>query len=165
MYLHIHWKSCAHWSRKKSCAVFKPNSHFRFLVPPKVLTHSMPLNAYSIDEFGPGVKDMMLCRWSTSIMAQLDLGRVTLRIRDSQLQLHLTAAVRFSRSQKQDTTRNQKHISQISHLVSNWVTEAPDMELRFFIGGDWVLRSAVDTLVTGLKDKICGLKARSKIHI
>lgn len=37
------------------------------------------------------------------------------------------------------------------------------MELRFFICGDWALGSAVDMLVTGLKDKICGLKARSKI--
>lgn len=96
-------------------------------------------------------------------MAQLDLGRVTLRIRDSRLQLQLTAAVRFSQSQKQDTTRNQENISQISYLVGNWVTEAPGMELRFFICGDWALGSAVDMLVTGLKDKICGLKARSKI--
>lgn len=94
-------------------------------------------------------------------MAQLDLGRATLRIRHSQLQLHIAATAHFKQIQSNSSMGIQDGLSQLPDLEGVWVTEAPEMELRFFLSSNWALKNAVDTLVSGLGNKLCGLKVSS----
>lgn len=71
-------------------------------------------------------------------MAQkLDLGQCTLRIRDSKLQLHLAASAHFTQPPSHGTLQIPIDLSELSNLESVWITEAPELELRFFVGGNW----------------------------
>lgn len=92
-------------------------------------------------------------------MAQFDLGQATLRIRGSHLQLHLAATVQLHQPQSDDRPNPQRFVSQVSDLDGIWITEAPEIKLRFFIRCDWKLKDEISTLVTGLRDNLCGLKA------
>jgi hypothetical protein len=92
-------------------------------------------------------------------MAPLDLGLVTLRIRDSQLHLRLKATAHINRLEKDKEAEEQESPSQLHDSSNFWITEAPEIELRFlFFSRNWTLKDAVDTLVSGLGDKLCGLK-------
>jgi hypothetical protein len=95
-------------------------------------------------------------------MAQLDMGRATLRIRDSKLQLHLAATAHFNQLQNSNMMRIEEGLYQLPDIEGIWVTEAPEMELRFFISSDWALKNAVNTLVSGLGNKLCGLRVSFK---
>ncbi|CAG8393821.1 unnamed protein product [Penicillium salamii] len=95
-------------------------------------------------------------------MAQLDLGRATLRIRDSPLQLHLFATANLCQLQIRDETTPSGETIQLSDLKHVWITGAPEMQLRFFLGYDWKLRSAVDILATTLRAKLGALEAGSR---
>ena len=71
-------------------------------------------------------------------MAQkLDLGRSTLRIRDSKLQLRLAASANFTQPLNHGAPQIPIDLSHLPNVESVWITEAPELELRFFIGGNW----------------------------
>ncbi|CAG8095168.1 unnamed protein product [Penicillium salamii] len=95
-------------------------------------------------------------------MAQLDLGRATLRIRDSPLQLHIFATANLSQLQIRDKTTPPRETTQLFDPKDVWITGAPEMQLRFFLGYDWRLRSAVNILATTLRAKLDALEAGSR---
>jgi hypothetical protein len=85
---------------------------------------------------------------------KVDLGRSLLRIRGSQLQLSLTTSARFSQSPSHGTTA----VSPGSRLEDIWITEAPELDLRVFIGSNWGSEDAVASFVSRLEPQLCGLK-------
>lgn len=91
-------------------------------------------------------------------MAQtLDLGKSTLRIRDSKLQLRLAASAHFNQSPSHPTPEIPIDLSQLSNLESIWITEAPELELRFWIGGNWDQNEAA-AFISKLRDKLCDME-------
>lgn len=91
-------------------------------------------------------------------MAQiLDLGRSTLRIRDSKSQLRLAASAHFTQHTSHGTPQIPIDLLQMPNLESVWITEAPELELRFFIGGNWDRNEAV-TFVSKLRGTICDME-------
>ncbi|KAK4867473.1 hypothetical protein LT330_000983 [Penicillium expansum] len=96
-------------------------------------------------------------------MAQtLDLGRSTLRIRDSKLQLHLAASAHFTQPPSHGTPQIRIDLAQFSNLESVWITEAPELELRFFVGGNWD-RDKVAIFVSKLSSKLCDIEIWSDL--
>ncbi|KAJ5320347.1 hypothetical protein N7508_000630 [Penicillium antarcticum] len=92
---------------------------------------------------------------------KVDLGRSLLRVHDSQLQLSLTTFAQFSQSPSHGTTT----LSPESKLQDIWMTEAPELELRFFIGSNGVSVSddAVASFVSRLEPRLCGLNIWSDV--
>lgn len=98
-------------------------------------------------------------------MAQtLDLGRSTLRIRDSKLQLHLAASAHFTQPPSHGTPQIRIDLAQFSNLESVWITEAPELELRFFVGGNWD-RDKVAIFVSKLSSKLCDIEVRAEENL
>ncbi|KGO68481.1 hypothetical protein PITC_071060 [Penicillium italicum] len=96
-------------------------------------------------------------------MAQtLDLGRYTLRIRDSKLQLHLASSAHFIQPPSHETPKIPVDLAQSSNLESVWITEAPELELRFFVGGNWD-RDKVAVFVSKLSSKLCDMEIWSDL--
>ncbi|KAI3162076.1 hypothetical protein DTO039G3_8013 [Penicillium roqueforti] len=96
-------------------------------------------------------------------MAQtLDLGKSTLRIRDSKLQLRLAASAHFNQSPSHPTPEIPIDLSQLSNLESIWITEAPELELRFWIGGNWDQNEAA-AFISKLRDKLCDMEIWSDL--
>lgn len=91
-------------------------------------------------------------------MAQkLDLGQCTLRIRDSKLQLHLAASAHFTQPPSHGTLQIPIDLSELSNLESVWITEAPELELRFFVGGNWD-GNEMTVFVSRLSSKLCDME-------
>lgn len=91
-------------------------------------------------------------------MAQYDLGRATFRLRGSHLQLQLAATAQLHQLQNEGQPKPQRAVSWVSDLDGIWITELPEMRLRFFVRCDRRLNDVVNTLITGLRDNLCGLK-------
>jgi hypothetical protein len=91
-------------------------------------------------------------------MAQkLDLGRSTLRIRDSKLQLRLAASANFTQPLSYGAPQIPIDLSHLPNVESVWITEAPELELRFFIGGNWD-RNEAATFISRLRGKLCDME-------
>jgi hypothetical protein len=91
-------------------------------------------------------------------MAQkLDLGRSTLRIRDSKLQLRLAASANFTQPLSYGAPQIPIDLSHLPNVESVWITEAPKLELRFFIGGNWD-RNEAATFISRLRSKLCDME-------
>lgn len=88
---------------------------------------------------------------------QLDLGHSTLRIRESKLQLHLAASAHFTQPPSHGTLRIPIDLSELSNLESVWITEAPELELRFFVGGNWD-GNRMTVFVSRLNSKLCDME-------
>ncbi|KAF4766088.1 hypothetical protein N7455_005648 [Penicillium solitum] len=96
-------------------------------------------------------------------MAQkLDLGQCTLRIRDSKLQLHLAASAHFTQPPSHGTLQIPIDLSELSNLESVWITEAPELELRFFVGGNWD-GNEMTVFVSRLSSKLCDMEIWSDL--
>ncbi|KAJ5608246.1 hypothetical protein N7537_004865 [Penicillium hordei] len=91
-------------------------------------------------------------------MAQkLDLGHSTLRIRDSKLQLHLAASAHFTQPPSHGTLQIPIDLSELSNFESLWITESPELELRFFVGGNWD-GNKIRVFVSRLGSKLCDME-------
>jgi hypothetical protein len=88
---------------------------------------------------------------------KVDLGRSLLRIRGSQLQLSLITFAQFSQSPSHGTT----FLSPDLKLEDIWITEALELDLRFFIGSNWSLGDAVASFISRLEPQLSGLKVSS----
>lgn len=89
-------------------------------------------------------------------MAQkLDLGHSTLRIRNSKLQLHLAASAYFTQPPSHGSL--QIELPELENLESVWITEAPELELRFFVGGDWD-GTEMTAFVSRLSSRLCNME-------
>ncbi|CAI7564776.1 unnamed protein product [Penicillium glandicola] len=95
-------------------------------------------------------------------MAQkLDLGRSTLRIRDSKLQLRLAASAHFNQPSC-GTPQITIDLSHLPNLESVWITEAPELDLRLSIGGNWDGNEAA-AFVSNLRGKLCDMEIWSDL--
>ncbi|KAJ5229616.1 hypothetical protein N7489_010324 [Penicillium chrysogenum] len=96
-------------------------------------------------------------------MAQkLDLGRSTLRIRDSKLQLRLAASANFTQPLKHGAPQIPIDLSHLPNVESVWITEAPELELRFFIGGNWGQNEAA-AFISKLRGKLWDMEIWSDL--
>ncbi|CAG8891098.1 unnamed protein product [Penicillium egyptiacum] len=96
-------------------------------------------------------------------MAQkLDLGQSTLRIRDSRLQLRLAASAHFTKLPSHGAPQIPIDLSDFSNVESVWITEAPGLELRFFIGGNWD-RNEAAAFISKLRGKLCDMEIWSDL--
>ncbi|CAI7667079.1 unnamed protein product [Penicillium viridicatum] len=96
-------------------------------------------------------------------MAQkLDLGRSTLGIRDSKLQLHLAASAHFTQPPSHGTLQIPIDLSELSNLESVWITEAPELKLRFFVAGNWD-GNKIAALVSKLTSELCDMEIWSDL--
>ncbi|KAJ5150729.1 uncharacterized protein N7500_010918 [Penicillium coprophilum] len=96
-------------------------------------------------------------------MAQrLNLGESTLQIRDSKLQLRLTASAHFSQPPSHRTPQIPIELLHLSNIRSVWITEAPELELRFSIGGDWD-RNEAGAFVSKLRGNLCDMEIWSDV--
>lgn len=91
------------------------------------------------------------------MIQKLDLGRSTLRLRDSKLQLHLAASAHFTQPPSHGTLQIPINLSELSNLESVWITEAPELELRFFVGGNWD-GNKMTVFVSRLSSKLCTME-------
>ncbi|KAJ5747796.1 uncharacterized protein N7511_009492 [Penicillium nucicola] len=89
----------------------------------------------------------------------VNLGQSLLRIHESQLQMSLTTSANFSQSRSHATTT----VFSESILENTWITEAPELELRFFISGNWGLDDDVTSFVSRLEPQLCGLNIWSDL--
>lgn len=91
-------------------------------------------------------------------MAQkLDLGRSTLRIRDSNLQLHLAVSAHFTQPPSHENLQIPIDLSELSNLESVWITEAPELKLRFVVAGNWD-GNKIAVLVSKLTSELCDME-------
>jgi hypothetical protein len=88
---------------------------------------------------------------------KLDLGRSTLQIRDSKLQLRVTASAHFSQPPSHEAPQAPIDVSHLSNLEGAWIMEAPELELRLFIGGNWD-RNEAAAFVSQLRGKLCDME-------
>ncbi|KAJ5214417.1 hypothetical protein N7449_001586 [Penicillium cf. viridicatum] len=96
-------------------------------------------------------------------MAQrLDLGHSTLRIRDSKLQLLMAASAHFTQPPSHGTLQIPIDLSELSNLESLWITEAPELELRFFVEGNWD-GNKTTVFVSRLGSKLCDMEIWSDL--
>ncbi|KAJ9491083.1 hypothetical protein VN97_g2149 [Penicillium thymicola] len=94
-------------------------------------------------------------------MAQkLDLGHSTLRIRNSKLQLHLAASAHFTQPPSHGNL--QTKLPELENLEIVWITEAPELELRFFVGGDWD-GTEMTGFVSRLSSRLCNMEIWSDL--
>ncbi|KAJ5811093.1 hypothetical protein N7447_010609 [Penicillium robsamsonii] len=93
---------------------------------------------------------------------KLDLGGSTLQIRDSKLQLRLAASAHFSQPPSHETPQIPVNVSHLSDIEGIWITEAPELKLRFFIGGNWD-RDEAAAFVSKLRGKLCDMKIWSDV--
>ncbi|KAJ5931504.1 hypothetical protein N7516_005993 [Penicillium verrucosum] len=94
-------------------------------------------------------------------MAQkLDLGHSTLRIRNSKLQLRLAASAYFTQPPSHGSF--QIELPELENLESVWITEAPELELRFFVGGDWD-GTEMTAFVSRLSSRLCNMEIWSDL--
>ncbi|KAJ5373384.1 hypothetical protein N7517_005390 [Penicillium concentricum] len=96
-------------------------------------------------------------------MAQkLDLGGSTLQIRDSKLQLGLAASAHFSQPPRHETPQTPIDVSHLPNLEGVWITEAPELKLRFFVRGNWD-RNEAAAFVSKLRGKLCDMEIWSDV--
>ncbi|KAJ5502197.1 hypothetical protein N7463_005071 [Penicillium fimorum] len=96
-------------------------------------------------------------------MAQnLDLGGFTLQLRDSKLQLCLAASAHFSQPPSHETLRIPIDVSHLSNIEDLWITEAPELKLRFFVGGNWD-RNEAAAFLSRLRYKLCDMEIWSDV--
>ncbi|CAG8176370.1 unnamed protein product [Penicillium nalgiovense] len=91
-------------------------------------------------------------------MAQkLDLGRSTLRIRDSKLQLRLDVSANFTQPLSHGAPQIPIGPSRLPNAESVWITDAPELELRFSIGGNWD-RNEAAAFIAKLRGELCDME-------
>ncbi|KAJ5787243.1 hypothetical protein N7457_002233 [Penicillium paradoxum] len=96
-------------------------------------------------------------------MAQiLDLGQFTLQIRDSTLQLHLAAWAHFYQPASHGCLQAPMDFTHLPNFEDIWITEAPELTLRFFIGSDWDGKEA-ERIALELKENLCDMKIWSDL--
>ncbi|OQE36081.1 hypothetical protein PENCOP_c012G02060 [Penicillium coprophilum] len=96
-------------------------------------------------------------------MAQrLNLGGSTLQIRGSKLQLRLTASAHFSQPPSHGFPQIPIELLHLSNNHGVWITEAPELELRLFIGGDWD-RNEAEAFVSRLRGNLCDMEIWSDV--
>lgn len=86
---------------------------------------------------------------------KIDLGRCLLHASDSHIQLRFAAAAHFNQPTIHLDTRPLVQISQWQDLLSIWVTEAPELELRLSVGMAPGLELAASRFLSSLEEKLC----------
>ncbi|KAJ5446906.1 hypothetical protein N7445_001727 [Penicillium cf. griseofulvum] len=93
---------------------------------------------------------------------KLDLGRFTLQIRESKLQLRVAASAHFNQPPSHEAPQVPLDLPHLSNLEGVWITEAPELELRFFIGGNWD-RDKAAAFVSQLRGKLYDMEIWSEV--
>jgi hypothetical protein len=94
----------------------------------------------------------------------VDLGRCLYHATESQLQLHFSAIAHFTRSDSSQDLEIPTDFRQWPKQPSIWITEAPELEIRFSIGVHSPLELATSTFICDLARNMCHSRVRISIH-
>lgn len=92
---------------------------------------------------------------------RVNLGQACFQTTDSPLKLQLTATAHFKLPINSSNQIPQIHDIQLLYLLSFWVTEAPELELRLHFDVNPRLAWTLSSLVSTLGEKMCNSKVRS----
>lgn len=86
---------------------------------------------------------------------KVDLGQCLCSAPGAHLQLHFSAVAHFTQSNYINRPEWPIQSGQWPNPQAIWVTEAPELELRLFVGIDLRLQVVGATFVANLGDKLC----------
>lgn len=85
----------------------------------------------------------------------VNLGQASFQIEDSPLQLQLKAIGHFKLPINDSMQLSQGESIQLPHLISAWVSEAPELELRLHVNITLCLERGLSRFISSLGEKIC----------
>lgn len=92
---------------------------------------------------------------------RINLGQACFQTADSPLKLQLTATSHLKSPINCSNQITHTENVQFSHILSAWVTEAPELELRLHFDINPHLEWSLSNLVSSLGEKMCSSKASS----